>query len=263
MLYPENILLGLGEILLQIDFIGPRYLSGSNEPYHFMSLKYVRPFKFHIFLRIKSQTTTEVLNAFYIIFFALKLPLPNIVQMDNDSAFRGCIERVAYVGRIIRWFCVNGIIPLFNAPSQPWNNGSVEGGNSVFDKKFWKKFTFKSIKEVDEKLENFNKDYKSYLITDKQSLIKAAKKPIIDPRKIKGKQLKNFLQPNLYILRIVKEHYGKYQVEVLNTYINLLAKYKGQYVLIQVNLAQKFIRIYQEINNKQILIYKNRFHVDL
>jgi hypothetical protein len=263
MLYPKQLLSELGEILLQIDFIGPRYLHDSNEPYHFLSCKYVRPFKCHIFIRIKSQTSKEVLNAFYYLFFVLKLPVPQIVQMDNDAVFRGFIERIGNIGRIIRWLCVNGIIPLFNAPNSPWNNGSVEGGNNVFDKKFWKKFDFQSIAEVDQKLKEFNRAYQTYLIAGKEDLLQKINIPLSDPRKIKGKQCKRFLQPNLYILRVVKEHYGKYQVEALNTYINLPAKFKGQYVLIQIDLIRKWVKIYQEINNSKVLIYENRFYLYL
>ena len=78
--------------------------------------------------------------------------------MDNDAAFRGFTNRKQRVGRLIRWLCSLGIIPLFNAPSSPWNNGSVEGGNSVFDKKFWRNFHFKNLEEVNQKLKEFNHD---------------------------------------------------------------------------------------------------------
>jgi len=263
MLYPKDYLSKLGKVLMQIDFIGPRYLTGSNDPIHFLSCKYVRPKKKHIFFRIKSQTTTEVLNVFYTLFFILNLPLPDIVQMDNDASFRGCIERAGCIGRVIRWLCCSGIIPVFNAQSSPWNNGSVEGGNSVFDRKFWKKFHFSSLKEVDQKLEEFNKAYDAYLIFDYQSIIKEKKDKLIDPKKIKSKHMKGSIQPNLYLLRVVKERYDKCSVEALNRYIRLPDKYKGQYVLIKINLKKQYMQIFQKIEGKKNILYAGSFAVFL
>lgn len=182
--------------------------------------------------------------------------------MDNDPAFRGFIEKKQYVGRVIRWFCSLGIIPVFNAPSSPWNNGSVEGGNSVFDRKLWQKFHFESISEVDQKLKEFNQAYQTYLIPDYKRLLDQ-KITISNPLKIKAKELTSFPQPNVYLLRTVKESYKKCQVEALNTYITLPDKLKGQYVIIELNLIEKTIRIYQEIKKQRNLIYQNSFQIYL
>ena len=266
MLYPKTFLEALGEILLQIDYIGPRYLEGNKDPMHFLSCKYVRPFKLHLFFRISSQKATQVLNIFYALFFRLHLPLPDIVQMDNDSSFRGCIDRKFSIGRIIRWLCVNGIIPLFNAPRSPWNNGSVEGGNSVFDRKVWTKYRFQDLQEVDVKLKEFNQAYETYLIPDYHAIVEQQQKrrqELLDPRKVKAKQLKLFSQPYLYLLRIVKEQYGKCQVEALHHHIRLPDKYKGQFVLIQINLLEQKLKILQEINGETVQIYQCNFYVDV
>ena len=114
--------------------------------------------------------------------------------MDNGAAFRGFTDRVRMVGRLIRWLCSLGIIPLYNAPNSPWNNGSVEGGNSVFDKKFWQRFRFKNLEVVDDKLKNFNQDYKSYLVPDYKKFLKLDLPQLIDPRKLKAKETKSFIQ---------------------------------------------------------------------
>jgi len=201
-----------------------------------------------------------LLNTLYLLFQSC--PTPDVVQMDNDSAFKGCIDRKQYVGRAIRWLCSLGIIPIFNAPSSPWNNGSVEGGNSVFDRKLWQKFDFNSIKEIDTKLKEFNQAYETYLIPNYRKLINQ-KANLTNPVKIKARELKYFPQPNVYLLRTVRESYDKCQVEVLNTYINLPLKLKGQYVIIKLNLIEKTIKIYQEIEKKLHLIYQKSFHIYL
>lgn len=261
MLYPKEFLATLGTSLCQIDFIGPRYLKGSTEPLHFLSCKFVRPAKKHLFLRIPSQTTRAVLNAFFLLFYTLNLPLPDVLQMDNGTAFRGFIERKGCVGKVIKWLCANGAIPLFNAPNSPWNNGSVEGGNSVFDRKVWQAFHFTSITEVDQKLSEFNRAYDAYLLWDPQMLAKG--KPSIDPRNITAKQVKNLKQPYLYLLRVVRESYGRCQVEVLNRYITLPDPYKGQYVIVRLDLVQHAIQMSQDVNGKQTVLHTGKFLLNL
>jgi len=260
MLYPVKLLEDLGKTLLQIDFIGPRYLEGSSDPLHFLSCKYVRPFKFHIFIRINSQKTQEVLNVFYTLFFVLNLPIPDIVQMDNDASFKGFIERQGCVGRVIKWLGGNGITPLFCAQNSPWNNGSVEGGNSVFDKKFWQQFHFNSLVELDLKLKEFNESYKTYLIKDYKELIQQDHN-LTDPRK--KLKFKNIIQSKIYLLRIVKERYNKCSVDALNQYFTLPDQFKGQFVLIEILTKSKTIEIYQEINEKRNLILRQPIHIDL
>lgn len=266
MLYPNGLLEGLGEILLQVDFIGPRFIKGNPEPLHFLSCKYVRPFKLHVFIRIKAQTTTEVLNALTTLFFVLQKPIPDIIQMDNDSAFRGFIERKSCIGRLVRWACANRIIPLFNAPSSPWNNGSNEGGNNVFDKKFWQGFEFSSFEELDQKLKKFNQAYEIYLIPDYEKLTERSQlrlQSLTVPTAKKKLKLDSSHQPNIYLLRIVKEQFSKCQIEVLNNYITLPDKYKGQFVLVHLNLIAQHITIIQEVQGKTIRIYSSPFYVQI
>lgn len=261
MVYPKTFLEELGSVLLQIDFIGPRYLKGSTDPLHFLSCKYVRPWKKHIFLRIPSPTSQAVLNAFFLLFYTLNLPLPDVMQMDNGTAFRGFIERKGCVGKVIKWLCANGSIPLFNALNSPWNNGSVEGGNSVFDRKVWQSFQFTSIEEVDQKLFEFNRAYDAYLLYDPQILAK--EKPSIDPRNIKAKEVRQLKQPYVYMLRVVRESYGRCQIEVLNRYITLPPQYKGQYVIAQINLSTHAIQIWQEVKGEKTLLYAGAFLLNL
>jgi transposase len=163
-LYPKQLIEDLGGRHIQIDFIGPRYLNGSKEPIHFLSCKYIKPFKRHVFIRIQSETTTETIKALYQLF--KDFGLVDLVQVDNDAAFKGFTIRKRTVGRFVKWLCCMKIKVLFNAPRSPWNNGSVEGGNSVFDYKFWQKYEFKSLNELDDKLQEFNQEYSEYLESD-------------------------------------------------------------------------------------------------
>jgi len=76
--------------------------------------------------------------------------------------------------------------------------------------------------------------------------------PVLDnPSKLKAKEIKIFTQSKVYFLRRVKEKFNQYSVEILNIYINLEDKYAGQYVLAELDIADKNIKIYQEIKEKR------------
>ena len=64
LLYPANLIDSLGAILCQIDFIGPRYLKGSSDPIHFLSVKYVKPFKLHLFFESVLKLQLKFLTHF-------------------------------------------------------------------------------------------------------------------------------------------------------------------------------------------------------
>lgn len=256
MLYPINLINNLWKILLQIDFIWPRYLTWSSNPYHFLSCKYVRPFKLHIFLPIVSQTTNEVLRWLYILFFNYKYPIPNVLQMDNDSAFKWYIERKLCIGRVTKWCLINWIIPLFNAVNQPRNNWSVEWWNSVFDRKFWKNNIFESREDMYNILTKFNQNYKEYLLNNID--LECLEVNITNPTKLRKIDREKILQPYVYILRVVNEHNDTCSIEIFNEDIILPCKYKWQFVLAQVDIIQWLVKIFQEINKEKILIYKYR-----
>ena len=45
MKYPDYTLTKLGKSMMSIDFIGPKYLKGSDNRINFLSCKYIRPEK--------------------------------------------------------------------------------------------------------------------------------------------------------------------------------------------------------------------------
>ncbi len=62
MKYPDYTLTKLGKSMMSIDFIGPRYLKGSDNRINFLSCKYIRPEKRGIVTRIDGQTTEETIK---------------------------------------------------------------------------------------------------------------------------------------------------------------------------------------------------------
>ena len=257
MLYPTGFLTAIGNVLMQLDFIGPRYIEGSDTPIHFLSIRYVRPQKKQLFFRIHAQTTAETLRILSIVFFGLQLPLPDVIQQDNDSCFRGCIDQKGMVGRYVRWWCHNGVMVVFNAPRSPWNTGSVEGANSVFDRKFWKAYRFVSMEEIDAKLTAFNAACAVYhggtaLVWGAHSCAPVSPLKCIP-------DLMNLRQPFLFLMRIVREdRYEKFTVEVLNRYIELPAELKGQFVIVQLHLRDQWICVWQEREDRTVTVRARR-----
>jgi len=253
MLYPVGFLKTIGEKMTQLDFIGPRYIEGSETSIHFLSIRCVHPEKKQLFFRIQAATTAETLRILSIVFFNLGLPLPDVIQQDNGSCFRGSIDQKGMVGRYIRWWCHNGVMVVFNAPRSPWNTGAVEGANSAFDRKFWQAHNFTSIAEIDAKLIEFNAACDAYhggtaLFWGAQSRVPSSPlKRIPD--------LTNLRQPFLFLLRIVREdRYEKYTVEVLNRYIELPGELSGQFVIVQIHLTNQWITVWQERGSHTALI---------
>ena len=262
MLYPVGFLAAAGEILMQIDFIGPRYIDGCSTPIHFLSLRYVRPFKRQLFFRVTAQTTAEILRILSIVFFELLLPLPDVVQQDNGSSFKGSLNQPGVIGRYIKWWCHNGVIVIFNAPRSPWNTGSVEGANGVFDRKFWTQNRFRNIEEIDVKLCEFNAAYAAYLRTNMP--LPKRDIPTKKPSAVKTlRDLAGLRQPLLFLMRIVREdRYGKHSIEVLNRYITLPPAFNGQFVIVQIHLVDQWMTVWQEReNHTAILLPRRKFSV--
>nr|QNO42130.1 hypothetical protein KOINGEPH_00001 [Methanosarcinales archaeon ANME-2c ERB4]QNO42393.1 hypothetical protein LFOPHFOE_00033 [Methanosarcinales archaeon ANME-2c ERB4] len=133
MKYPEYTLTKLGKSMMSIDFIGPKYLKGSDNRINFLSCKYIRPEKLGIVKRIGGQTTEQTVKTLKEIWTSH--PIPEILKIDNDSAFGANLPHEKYIGKLAFFLLNLGVYPLYIAPRSPWNNGQVEGFNSVFSKK--------------------------------------------------------------------------------------------------------------------------------
>lgn len=253
MLYPVGFLNAVGEKMMQLDFIGPRHIEGDETPIHFLSIRFVHPEKKQLFFRIQSATTSETLRILSIVFFTLGLPLPDVIQQDNGSCFRGSIDQKGMVGRYIRWWCHNGVMVVFNAPRSPWNTGAVEGANSVFDRKFWRAHRFTSIADIDEQLKKFNTACAVYHGGTVPFWGSPSREPSSPLKRIPD--LANLRQPFLFLLRIVREdRYEKHTVEVLNRYIELPPELRGQFVIVQIHLRDQWMTIWQERGDRTTLV---------
>jgi len=253
MKYPEYTLTKLGKSMMSIDFIGPKYLKGSDNRINFLSCKYIRQELLGIVKRIGGRTTEQTVKTLKGIWKSH--PIPEILKIDNDSAFGANLPHEKYIGKLTFFLLNLGVYPLYIAPRSPWNNGQVEGFNSVFSKKFWNKLQFSDEQEIDVKIMDFNIAYEKYsrLISNNPELEEEDVKYMEDLKDVdlENMHVKHFKADKIYFLRIVRrkndkgsdEEYGcidilKHKIKLPKDLINLFV-----FCIIDIKLKQLKINI--------------------
>ena len=257
MKYPEYTLTKLGKSMMSIDFIGPKYLKGSDSRINFLSCKYIRPEKRGIATRIEGQTAEETITTLKEIWKTH--PIPEILKIDNDSAFGANLPHERHIGKLAFFLLNLGVYPLYIAPRSPWNNGQVEGFNSVFSKKFWNKLQFSDEQEIDIKIKDFNVAYEKYsrLVSNNPGLKEKDVKHIDD---FKGMNLENkcaehFKADRIYFLRIVRRKNDKGNdkeygfIDILKHEIKLPKDLINLFVFCVLDLKSKLLKINIELDD--------------
>ena len=257
MKYPEYTLTKLGKSMMSIDFIGPKYLKGSDNRINFLSCKYIRPEKRGIATRIEGQTTEETITALKEIWKTH--PIPEILKIDNDSAFGANLPHERHLGKLAFFLLNLGVYPLYIAPRSPWNNGQVEGFNSVFSKKFWNKLQFSDEQEIDIKIEDFNVAYEKYsrLVSNNPELKEKDIKHIDDFKDVNLENtcVEHFKADKIYFLRIVRRKNDKGNdneygfIDILKHEIKLPKDLINLFVFCVLDLKSKLLKINIELDD--------------
>lgn len=256
MKYPQRTLAKLGKCMMSMDFIGPKYLKGSNDGISFLSCKYIRPQKHGIVKRVNGQTTEQTIKILKEIWE--DNPIPDVVKIDNDSAFGTNLSHEKCIGKLALFFLNLGVTPLYVAPRSPWNNGENEGFNSVFSKKFWNKLQFTDEDEIDIKIKDFNIAYEKYsnLISNNPQIISENKS--IDKSKdndLENKSINKFKSHIIHFLRIVRrknekgsdEEYGF--IDILKQEIKMPTDLINLFVFCTLDVKSKKLTIRSELDN--------------
>ena len=164
--YPEHTIYNqLGNRVAEIDFIGKKYIHGSSEPLNFIGFSFKKEPRLRYYKRIEGQTTDSFITETDK-FFGL-FEKPDVIKLDNGLVFIGSASGKRNISRSMNFLLENNVIPVFAVPRKPFTQASIEGNNSVFSKKFWNRFDFKSLKEIDDKLELFNRSSRRYTSSDR------------------------------------------------------------------------------------------------
>jgi len=240
--YPEHTIYSLlGGRVLESDFIGKKYITGRSEPLNFIGFSFKKEPKIRYFKRIESQRADDFIAQSK--HFFKEFEKPYYMKVDNDPATIGSGSGKRNISKVMKFLLENQVNPIFTVPKRPFTQASIEGNNSVFSRKFWNRIEFKSIEEVDEKIEWFNKSSIEYLGYYRPKEKKIKKEEFI---------------PKIYLIRQVEEDKEKKEgfINVLNEIIHLPKSYIKYYVLAEWNLKEERIYIRFE-KEKESEIIKN------
>ena len=245
--YPEHSINQIGESLLEIDFIGKKFIKERTEPLNFIgfSLRFLRKLKH--FRRISGETGDNIIKESKRFF--KEFEKPNVIKIDNSFATAGGGHYKRLLTKAIIFYLKEQILPIFTPSRKPWSQASIEGSNSVFSRKFWNKIDFKNIQHVDERLKAFNKSYQWYL----------GYKPPVE------KSEKDRFIPKVYFIRKVYQdpQTEKGYIEVANEQIFIPKSYINFFTLSEWNLKEEILYIYFENEQKLNLIKKIKFKLHL
>jgi len=249
MQYPEETLRKFGKTVMSADFIGPKYLKGSDKRINFLSCKYLRPMQHGIVKRVEGQTTSEALRVLKEVW--QHYPLPDAIKLDNDSAFGANLSHKESIGQLPIALLNLGVTPVYVAPRSPWNNGDVEGFNSIFSKKFWSKLKFNNEEELSVEIKKFNVEYEKYtnLVANNSTLESPRYLDDVESSKLNNRSVEGFGAQRIIFLRIVRrkgEKEGENErgfIEILGREVELPKAYINLFTFCELQVKEKRLRV--------------------
>ena len=247
--YPEHtIYQSLGGRVLEADFVGRKYLTGRTEPLNFIAFSFKKEPRLRHYKRVNGQTADNFIKQSELFF--QRFERPDFMKVDNCLATIGSASGKRSISETVAFLLKNQVIPIFAVPRRPFSQASIEGNNSVFARKFWNRIDFKSVEEVDEKIEWFNLSSERYL---------HYQRPKQHP-----KHKRNFT-PKIYFIRQIKEdreQASKPFIDVLNEKIFLPKSYINYFVLAEWRLKQEQLYIHFEKEQQSKMIKQLSFKIN-
>jgi len=230
--YPEHTVYnGIGDRMMEADFVGQKFLTGSSMPLNFIGFSCKKSPKLRYYKRIQSQGAEEFIQCCRYVFDLLEKP--HCIKVDNAAATIGSRSGKRNISKVMAFLLNNQVYPVFAVPRRPFSQASIEGNNSVFSRMFWNKRTFTSPEDVDLQLEWFNQaslDYTAYH----------------RPKEETGHR-SDFV-PKVYFLRQVRSSTNGSDgwIEIMNETIRVPTCYINYFVFAQWHLIDECITVYIE-----------------
>jgi hypothetical protein len=245
--YPKHLIAALGASLLEVDFIGKKFITGRTAPVNFLAFSLTQPRRVKHFTRVEAETASEAIRACERFFG--RCEVPEVVKIDNGFAFAGAGPEARTLNSFVFFLLGKKITPVFTAPRKPWNQASIEGSNSIFSRAFWHREQYTSLQMIDRRLKWFNASYERY---------SNYQRPKRRPRRSKP------FGPKVYFIRKVYEddRTGKAWIEVLKERIALPQSYLGMFVLAEWNLKRERLRVLYEEAEKATLVKELSFRIN-
>lgn len=246
--YPEYTIFNLiAKRVLELDFIGKKFISNRTKPINFIGFSFKKEPKLRYFKRISGETGDEIIKHSKLFFE--KFEKPDAAKMDNGFAMAGAPAHPRIISKVPVWYLSQKIIPIYAVPRKPFSQASIEGNNSVFARNFWNRIEFKSLKEIDKKLEWFNKSSERYTGYEKP--------------KPKRKNKTKFI-PRIYFTRQILEDQKlkKGFIDIAREKILLAKSYINYFVLAEWNLKKEILFVYFEKEQESKMIKKLSFKIN-
>jgi transposase len=246
--YPEHTVYHtLGERVLEVDFVGKKFLTGRTAPVNFVGFSFKHPPKLRYYQRVPGETS-EVLMRACTAFFR-RFEKPAVLKVDNCLAAIGSGSAKRTLSRFVHFLLTRQVLPVFSVPRRPFSQASIEGNNSVFARKFWNTQTFRSLRSLDCRLEWFNASSQRYSGYEAPP-----------PRRAPS----HFI-PKVYFIRQVREHPdrpGTGYIDVVNEPIALPESFVNYFVLAEWNLQTERLTIWFEKDSTPKRIKSVRFTIN-
>lgn len=242
--YPEHLILQLGKIQESIDFIGRKYIDNHSFPLHFLGRYYLKPVGLYQVLRTeneRNQVIIKVLREDW-----QRFSPPDIALLDNFSSISGPVKAKRFVSQTIQEILSWKVTPVFIPSRSPWAQGSIEGSNGIFGKKFWKRHRFTNLEQVDKELRKFN-----------QENIERANLTSLSQSKRERK-----FKEEICFVRFAKTtaESDKYpSIDILNDKIYLPETYAFQYVFAKIDVGKEQLTVYVEKEAQPQTIHQQKF----
>lgn len=245
--YPEHTIYeGLGYRVLEVDFIGCKFFSGSPRPLNFVGFSFKKDPRLRHFIRVTGETSNSFIESCQ--YFFKNFEVPGAIKVDNGPAMIGGPQSAKRnVSRSMLFLLQNRVIPIFAVPRRPFSQASIEGNNSVFARKFWNPTYFESLSEVDTKLQWFNDASERYTNYQRPLVAQPTKKEFI---------------PKVFFIRQVKEaSSSEGMISVLHEDISVPECFINYFVLAEWNLANEQLTISIEKDQKPEVIQTIPFQI--
>jgi hypothetical protein len=244
--YPEHTIYErFGGRVLEADFVGKKYLKERTAPLNFIGFSFKKAPRLRYFKRIEGQTADNFIaqtGAFF-----KQFEVPDYMKVDNAATTQGSTSGRRTISRVVGFLLRHQVIPIFAVPRKPFSQASIEGNNSVFARRFWKRRTFNDVAAVDEQLAWFNQASQRYLEYQPPS---------------KKKPRHHDFVPRVYFISQVKEHNSTGFIEVLNEKIYLPKSYINYFVLAEWNLQIERLIVHFEKDQEPRKIKECAFRIN-
>lgn len=228
----------MGTRVLEIDFIGKKFIQGRTAPLNFLGFSFKYAPKLRYYVRITAESGTELIDHTDNFFHTFEKP--DALKMDNGFAMTGGAPQPRVLNKVPIWLLAQQVMPIYAVPRKPFSQASIEGNNSVFARKFWNTFHYESVEQVDSRLPLFNQASLRYCQYERPEISSQCN---IQP-----------FHPNVYFLRQVREIQDQPCIELVHDTVRLPRDYINYFVFAQWDLIAETLHIYIEQDKVPILI---------